>query len=69
MWTQTEVDTQSQNQRATRGEPNNWLTVTPFGESVSNWPGSYRQPPDTTLVARRQNLNECQLLRHIKVNC
>lgn len=40
MWTQTEVDTQVKIERATRGEPNNWLTVTPFGESVSNWPGS-----------------------------
>lgn len=40
MWTQTEVDAQVKIERATRAEPDKWLTVTPFGEPVRNWPGS-----------------------------
>lgn len=40
MWTQTEVDAQVKIERATKGEPDKWLTVTPFGGPVRNWPGS-----------------------------
>lgn len=40
MWTQTEVDAQVKIERATKGEPDKWLTVTPFGKPVRNWPGS-----------------------------
>ena len=40
MWTQTEVDAQVKIERATKGEPDKWLTVAPFGGLVRNWPGS-----------------------------
>lgn len=40
MWTQTEVDAQVKIERATKGEPDKWLTVAPFGGPVRNWPGS-----------------------------
>lgn len=40
MWTQTEVDAQVKIECATKGEPDKWLTVTPFGGPVRNWPGS-----------------------------
>ena len=40
MWTQTEVDAQVKIERATKGEPDKWLTVAPFGGPVRSWPGS-----------------------------
>lgn len=63
MWTQTEVDTQVKIERATRGEPNNWLTVTPFGESVSNWPGSIIVNHQTLTFGGNvaQNLNNAKV--------
>lgn len=40
MWTQTEVNAQVKIERATKGEPDKWLTVAPFGVPVRNLSGS-----------------------------